>query len=163
MGRESSFKGELDFLNKAKVYTLSASKIYSYKVYPMKFFTLISIIFPFLFISCSSDFPEESFSLDGVPVISIDTENAEELSMNNFESDISFLELMVPDEIIFRLIKRVKLDLNSVFVLEYGIQGDSPRLFSFNLEGKLNFIIDKPGQGPGEYERFFISIFMKIT
>lgn len=121
----------------------------------MKIFFFSSILLSLLFTSCSSDFPGEEISLEGVPVISIKTDETVEINSNNLDANISFLELMVPEEIIFRLIKRVKIDLNSVFVLEYGIQGDSPRLFSFNVDGELNYIIDKQAQGPGEYESLF--------
>lgn len=86
---------------------------------------------------------------------SIDIEKAENVKLSSFISNISYIELVTPEDILSSECM-IKMTDSYIYCLDY-LQN---KLFVFNWQGQLISKLDKIGRGPGEYQSialFFIS------
>lgn len=123
----------------------------------LPFFKSFSLLLLMIVFGGPSDSPyaeDDMISNDGVLSYSINPDRAAETTIADWTSDVKFTQLQIPAEIFLREVLKMSFNETSLFLLE-GYTGDSPRVFSFDHSGDLNFIIDRPGRGPGEYELIY--------
>jgi hypothetical protein len=92
---------------------------------------------------------------DHIPVFTVLPSSATTVSFNNLAEKVVITPLDLPDGMLLRDVIKMIFRNGQIYFLDRSLTGDSPRIFSFNRDGSFNFVIDRPGNGPGEYELIY--------
>ena len=108
----------------------------------------------FIIFSCSQhddiiEFPED------LPLYSIDPHLSELVSMDDILDDVAFIPLSLPNDIQLAVIQTMIFNDDRIYALEMTTSGSNPRVFAFDSMGNFEYVIDRFGRGPGEYEYIY--------
>lgn len=92
---------------------------------------------------------------DHIPVYTVEPSSATTVSFNNLTEEVIITPLELPAGMLLRDVIKMTILNGEIYFLDRSLTGDSPRIFSFNRDGSFNFVIDRPGNGPGEYELIY--------
>ncbi len=93
--------------------------------------------------------------VDNIPSYFVNPDGATQQSLPPLIEDVKYVQLQFPEEMYLREIRKVIFKKSSFYLFESSPTGDHPKIFSFDHSGHLNYVIDKPGRGPGEFETVY--------
>lgn len=110
------------------------------------------IILLFLYLtSCGNEDYENTIPED-IPKYVINPLQATQQSIHGAVSNYDFIPLEIPSDVTIEVVRKVLLRDSNIYVLDTNNMGYRAKISVYDLSGSFQFIIDKSGQGPGEYE-----------
>lgn len=86
---------------------------------------------------------------------SVQPDKATQQSLPALVKDMKYIQLQLPNKMYLREVRKVLFDNSSIFLFETSVTGDNPKIYSFDHSGRFDFLIEKPGRGPGEFETVY--------
>lgn len=90
-----------------------------------------------------------------VKIINIDPGKAKHQRLKDIVEEVKFMKLNIPEAFFFAGINKIIFKNNRIFILDISDNGDKSRVFCFDMDGNLEYMLDKQGKGPGEYEYIY--------
>jgi len=106
------------------------------------------LLFLLVIFSCNTDKVQDNDTIS----YSVQPDKASQQSLPSLVKDVKYVKLHLPDEEYLQEIKKVLVKDSSFYLFESSHTGKDPKIYSFDHSGSFNYVIDKPGRGPGEFE-----------
>ena len=90
-----------------------------------------------------------------IPVLKVKPDRSEQVEIDKLISEVSYTVLDLPDQEFLREVQKVIMNDSGIYLYDVSNNGERPKIFSFEPDGRFRFVLDKPGRGPGEFERIY--------
>ncbi len=98
-----------------------------------------------------------------IKIVNIDPGKATNQSLEDIVEEVKFMKLNLPEAFFFAGINKIVFKNNRIFILDISDYGNKSRVFCFDIDGNLEYMLNKQGKGPGEYEYIYdISVTEKL-
>lgn len=116
---------------------------------------LICIILLFLYVtSCGNEDYNQTLSIpENIPKFVINPLQATQQSIQDVVNNYEFIPLEIPNDFTIEVVRKVILRDSNIYVLDTNRSGGRAKISVYDLSGSFQFVIDRSGRGPGEYER----------
>lgn len=124
------------------------------QIFSRQLITLFVCLILIFFWACD-DNTYESPQLDPPTILIVDPDKADNQSLSDIVHDVEYIQLQLPSNEYIAEIKKAIFERSSIVILDSSPGGGTHKVFCFDQSGKFNFVIDKQGKGPGEYELIY--------
>lgn len=118
----------------------------------IKFFKYGCIILLFVNATACGEDNYENILPDNIPAYEISPLQATSHSIHDIVSNYEFISLEIPDDLILENVRKVIFRDSKIFLLDTDNMGYRAKISVFDSNGRFQFVIDRSGRGPGEYE-----------
>ncbi|MEX2602197.1 MAG: 6-bladed beta-propeller [Balneolaceae bacterium] len=105
-------------------------------------------------VACSGNEYNSNLS-ENIQTYRIDPGHAAGASLDEVITDIEFIALKLPDSLHLSVASKVVFRDSLFYILDRTPTGSESKIFAFDLNGDFRFVIDRPGEGPGEYDYIY--------
>jgi len=118
----------------------------------IKFFKYGCIILLSIYATaCGEEVYENNLS-ENIPTYEISPLQATSHSIHDVVSNYEFISLNIPNDLILENIRKVIFRDSKIYVLDTNSSGYRAKISVYDSSGSFQFVIDRSGRGPGEYE-----------
>lgn len=124
------------------------------QIFPFQLITLF-VFSVLIFFGACDDSTSESSHIDPPITITVAPDKAGNQSLSDIVHDVEYMQLQLPPNEYIAEIRKAIFEKSSIVILDSSPGGGTHKIFCFDQSGKFNFVIDKQGRGPGEYELIY--------
>ncbi len=90
-----------------------------------------------------------------VEIINMDPGKASNQRLEDIIEEVKFMKLQMPEDVFFVGINKIVFKNKRIYILDISDNGNKSRIFCFDMDGNLEYMLDKQGKGPGEYKYIY--------
>ena len=118
----------------------------------MNVFKSCCIILLFIYATACGEDGFENTLPENIPTYEISPLQAASRSIHDVVSNYKFISLEIPSDLILEKIRKVIFRDSRIYVLDTNSSGYRAKISVYDSSGSFQFVIDRSGRGPGEYE-----------